>query len=153
MTVKIVFVFALVCFLLVGCQKKMSQQEASKFLTKNGFIVSSEENFSLEGIQKRTLQGLLALKRQCKKCLSLSISGGTETGHASIDHMEGLAVDISGYGSMDNLGTFLAKKIGESTPLVYDTKYHMSAYGYQYIFIKENNRGHWNSWHWHITIR
>jgi hypothetical protein len=158
-----IFAYAVLLSFVMSCGSdkaaKLTDTQARAALEQNGVSVSSgycSENrtmcTSLEGMQTATIDGLIALKRHCKKCGKLVITGGTESGHADTigqSHKNGNKIDISktqgdGAAFTDYLHDLIKRESSQAAQN--GTLYPFALGKHGYIFSEEKN-------HWDITIK
>ncbi|MDO8492508.1 MAG: pilin [bacterium] len=98
----------------IQAQEKFSSAgNISVFSTGNCNDQNNPSCTSLQGIQPKTVDGVINLRQACGSSCSIVISGGTEVGHSEggASHSAGDKVDISIKGSSSSFNTFITKTL------------------------------------------
>ena len=102
MFLKIVCLFSITC--LAACDRRAVSPglEVREYLEASGVFSKTPCSptyelgcVSLEGLRKKTVEGVIALKRACQLCGAFRITSGTEPGHVpGSRHNKGMAIDF-----------------------------------------------------------
>lgn len=113
----------------------------------------TRECVNLNGLETDTIKGLIELKDECGTNCEVTVTGGTEGGHAvGSDHYDGTAVDLRSSNSSLN-SYILEKAIGEPVQTKIGPQYILKINGKIVKFTRESSSAEGSTGdHWHVLF-